>query len=307
MAGAPRSSRRAHRSGPRWLFSFPLTSLHDHTRRLPKEVRHGTTKRRSTPSRSRPTHDAGRSRSSSAATIEHIDVTKNPGIVPLVEAMQHMAFSCRDLHRAADIYDRMLKRQGVRRDPDARRLADPRGAEEGLRRHDPQQHGRRDRLDRREHGRPGLLRSPRLQALHRRRGAQERPVRRRAARARDRPHLRHADRRGRAAHLRRDDRQKIFDELEPRPVQQPRVPPRVRRATSRRTAAPSATTSIIYEAYKRDVPIFCPGVQRLLGRLRPRRHPGQPRRRARSRPGTAARTSTSSRSSRSRTRRPACS
>src|SRR3954471_20235954 len=42
-------------------------------------------------------------------TIEHIDVTKNPGIVPVVEAMAHMAFSSRDLHRAADIYDRMLK------------------------------------------------------------------------------------------------------------------------------------------------------------------------------------------------------
>ena len=42
-------------------------------------------------------------------TIQHIDVTKNAGIVPVVEAMQHMAFSARDLHRAADIYDRMLK------------------------------------------------------------------------------------------------------------------------------------------------------------------------------------------------------
>ena len=42
-------------------------------------------------------------------TIEHFDVTKNPGIVGVVDAMQHMAFSARDLHRAADIYDRMLK------------------------------------------------------------------------------------------------------------------------------------------------------------------------------------------------------
>src|SRR4051812_36368412 len=44
-----------------------------------------------------------------ASTIEHIDVTKNPGIVPLVDAMQHMAYSARDLHRAADIYDKMLR------------------------------------------------------------------------------------------------------------------------------------------------------------------------------------------------------
>lgn len=42
-------------------------------------------------------------------TIEHIDVTKNPGIVPVVEAMASMAFSSRDLFRAADIYDRMLR------------------------------------------------------------------------------------------------------------------------------------------------------------------------------------------------------
>ncbi len=42
-------------------------------------------------------------------TIEHIDITKNAGIVPVVEAMAHMAFSSRDLFRAADIYDRMLK------------------------------------------------------------------------------------------------------------------------------------------------------------------------------------------------------
>lgn len=42
-------------------------------------------------------------------TVEHIDVTKMPGIVPVVEAMEHMAYSSRDLHRAADIFDRMLK------------------------------------------------------------------------------------------------------------------------------------------------------------------------------------------------------
>src|SRR5437016_12676288 len=40
--------------------------------------------------------------------IQHIDITKH-NVVPLVEAMNHMAFSSRDLARAADIYDRMLK------------------------------------------------------------------------------------------------------------------------------------------------------------------------------------------------------
>jgi deoxyhypusine synthase len=43
-------------------------------------------------------------------TIEHIDITRhNP--VSLVEAMRNMAFSARDLARAAEIYDRMLRDQ----------------------------------------------------------------------------------------------------------------------------------------------------------------------------------------------------
>jgi deoxyhypusine synthase len=40
--------------------------------------------------------------------VEHIDITKM-NVVPLVDAMQHMAYSARDLNRAADIYDRMLR------------------------------------------------------------------------------------------------------------------------------------------------------------------------------------------------------
>src|SRR5262249_38317723 len=41
-------------------------------------------------------------------TIQHVDITRhNP--VSLVEAMNHMAYSARDLARAADIYDRMLR------------------------------------------------------------------------------------------------------------------------------------------------------------------------------------------------------
>jgi deoxyhypusine synthase len=41
--------------------------------------------------------------------VEHIDITRMQGIIPLVESFQHMAYSARDLHRAADIYDRMLR------------------------------------------------------------------------------------------------------------------------------------------------------------------------------------------------------
>src|SRR5580704_15461865 len=40
--------------------------------------------------------------------IQHIDI-KQHNVVALVDAMQHMAFSSRDLHRAASIYERMLR------------------------------------------------------------------------------------------------------------------------------------------------------------------------------------------------------
>jgi deoxyhypusine synthase len=43
-------------------------------------------------------------------TIEHIDI-KRHNCVALVEAMQKMAYSARDLARAAEIYDRMLRDQ----------------------------------------------------------------------------------------------------------------------------------------------------------------------------------------------------
>lgn len=43
--------------------------------------------------------------------IQHIDI-KRHNVAPLVEAMKNMAFTARDLHRAAEIYDLML------RDPD---------------------------------------------------------------------------------------------------------------------------------------------------------------------------------------------
>src|SRR5438046_9564223 len=40
--------------------------------------------------------------------VEHIDIKKH-NVVPLLEAMSKMAFSARDLSRAADIYDAMLR------------------------------------------------------------------------------------------------------------------------------------------------------------------------------------------------------
>ncbi|MDX1944482.1 MAG: deoxyhypusine synthase [Pirellulaceae bacterium] len=43
-------------------------------------------------------------------TIEHIDI-KRHNVVPLVEAMNSLAYSARDLARAADIFDRMVRDQ----------------------------------------------------------------------------------------------------------------------------------------------------------------------------------------------------
>src|SRR3954453_18311249 len=43
--------------------------------------------------------------------IRHIDIKQQSGVVPLVDAMRSMAYSARDLARAADIYERMLRDQ----------------------------------------------------------------------------------------------------------------------------------------------------------------------------------------------------
>ena len=79
-------------------------------------------------------------------TIEHIDINQH-NVVPLVEAMRHMAYTARDLARAADIYDRMLRDHGLRRHPLPGRLA---RVSAGLKKVFAdmirQQHGRRHRL-----------------------------------------------------------------------------------------------------------------------------------------------------------------
>src|SRR5262245_51972802 len=41
--------------------------------------------------------------------VEHIDITKMQGIVPVVEAMEHMAYSSRDLNNAAKYLEMMVK------------------------------------------------------------------------------------------------------------------------------------------------------------------------------------------------------
>src|SRR5450759_2697851 len=42
--------------------------------------------------------------------VEHIDIARH-NVIPLVEAMRHMAFSARDLARAAELLDRMVEDQ----------------------------------------------------------------------------------------------------------------------------------------------------------------------------------------------------
>src|SRR5689334_16383828 len=89
-----------HRSGPRWLSCF-------HESASPQLEGVATmAELNTTPMKAKENADKSKY---FQKTIEHFDVTKNPGIVGVVDAMQHMAFSARDLHRAADIYDRMLK------------------------------------------------------------------------------------------------------------------------------------------------------------------------------------------------------
>src|SRR5579863_5857614 len=43
--------------------------------------------------------------------IEHVDITRD-SVVPIVEAMGNMAYSARDLNRAATIFDMMLRDRG---------------------------------------------------------------------------------------------------------------------------------------------------------------------------------------------------
>ncbi|MCK7469267.1 MAG: hypothetical protein MZU91_14840 [Desulfosudis oleivorans] len=76
-----------------------------------------------------------------------------------------MSFTSRDTAAAADIFDRMLQRQGLHHRADAGRQHQRRRLHAGLCRHDPVQHGGRGGGHRRLHRGHGFLRSPGLQAL----------------------------------------------------------------------------------------------------------------------------------------------
>src|SRR5689334_21200800 len=85
MAGACRQT--AHRSRSRWVFLYVLES---------KKTRGPSTMAKSN------------KKQYLAKQIEHIEISKH-NVVSVVEAMKSMAFTARDLNRAAEIYDRMLR------------------------------------------------------------------------------------------------------------------------------------------------------------------------------------------------------
>ena len=175
-----------------------------------------------------------------------------------------------------------------------RRLAHQRRPEEGLRRHDPQQHGRRDRLapaptsSTRTSSRPSAsaTTSP---ADELKSGLFDGELREHAIdriydTLIDEEELRVCD----------ETTQKIFDALEPGRYSSPRVHPRDRRATSTNNGGPkSAPTASSTRPTSSDVPIFCPAFSDCSAGFGLVAHPGQPRPTSRSLAGTAARTSTS--------------
>ncbi|MDB5357593.1 MAG: Deoxyhypusine synthase [Phycisphaerales bacterium] len=187
--------------------------------------------------------------------VQHIDITKQ-NVVPLVDAMQHMAYSARDLHRAADIYDRMLRDNGcgvilclagslisaglkkVFVDMIRNNMVDAivsTGANMidqdffealGFKHYiadDEFKSGTRD----------GELRDLMIDRIY------DTFI--------DEEELRVCD----------EVTQKIFDEMEPRPYSS-REALREFGAYLEKTGGPKTADSILYEAYKRDVPIFVP-------------------------------------------------
>jgi deoxyhypusine synthase len=188
-------------------------------------------------------------------TIEHIDIAKyNP--VPLVDAMQYMAYSARDLHRAADIYDRMLRDKdcgvilclagsiisaGLKKvfvDLIRNNMVDAvvsTGANIvdqdffealGFRHYVADDRYKSGMFD-------GELRDLMIDRIY------DTFI--------DEEELRVCD----------ETTQKIFDELEPRPYSSRELIREMGAYLSRNNNL-KAADSVVYEAYKRDVPIFCP-------------------------------------------------
>jgi deoxyhypusine synthase len=192
----------------------------------------------------------------SHGTIEHIDITKNPGIVPVVEAMGKMAFSSRDLFRAADIYDRMLK------DKDCGVILTLAGSliSAGLKKVIVDL-VRNNMVDAIVSTGANIVDQDFFEALgfkhyiadeKLKSGLHDSELREHAIdriydTLIDEEELRICD----------ETTQKVFDELEPRPYSSRELIKAMGEHLDK-TGGPKCADSIIYECYKRDVPIFCP-------------------------------------------------
>ncbi len=187
--------------------------------------------------------------------IEHVDITRE-SVVPIVEAMGQMAYSARDLHRAATIYDRML------RDRDCGVILCLAGSliSAGLKRVFADMI-RNHMVDAIVSTGANIVDQDFFEALGFKHwmaedrfkyGLDDDKLRETAYRS----HLRHADRRRRTAHLRRDDSENH---------RQPRAAAVSRRANSSARWASTCPrparrrgASIVLEAFREEVPIFCP-------------------------------------------------
>ncbi len=196
--------------------------------------------------------------------IQHVDITRE-SVVPLVEAMGQMAYSARDLHRAATIYDRML------RDRDCGVILCLAGSliSAGLKRvfADMIRNHMVDAivstganivdqdffealgfkhwlaLERFKYG----LDDDQLRELH---------IDRIYDTLIDEDQLRVCD----------ETIQKITDSLDPRPYSSREFVSEMGKYLSETGA--KTDVSIVLEAFREEVPIFCPGLQRLLGGIR---------------------------------------
>ena len=187
--------------------------------------------------------------------IEHFDITGH-NVVALVESMRNMAFSARDLHRAAEIYDRMLRDRdcgvilclaGSLISPGSRRFLSTwcgttwsmRSSRTGANIVDQdffESLGFRHYLAPEEYKsgtRDGELRELMIDRIY------DTFI--------DEDDLRVCD----------ETTQKIFDELEPRPYSS-RELLREFGAYLQRSGGPSCPDSIIFESFKKEVPIFVP-------------------------------------------------
>ena len=190
--------------------------------------------------------------------IQHIDI-KQHNVVALVDAMQHMAFSSRDLYRAASIYDRML------RDTDCGVILCLAGSliSAGLKKVfvDMIRNNMVDAIvsHRRQHRRSGFLRGPRASGTTSPTTA--------SSPARTTTTLRELQIDRIYDTLIDEDELRVCDETtaedrrraRPAPLQLARVHPRDGRLSRETRQDPKGgVDSIVCAAYQQDVPIFCP-------------------------------------------------